>query len=351
MKGKERVGFFLIKAKIYDIELATKVREELELFLKYGLVDINPGQKYKVEILFDAHVYETDDEFYSFPISKERDVIHRRGRKHVPESEIKKNKICNILSEQLDNVNQVFEDAGIDIPYIDIIGEEFFPANSVWVNIYTYEKEQEQGKQRANAYIKVVTPSRKAFYKNLEEAGKWVLEQQSRRQKIEEQIKLQNVPDFVRAEELFAEIARAIYPADRKAAISHKEMLYNTAIKVSDGPLWIKSKSKKDVGDSLDKAAKIDCPEYVIYTQYTTGEWGIKKTEDLKTARESIVKHGYNLKKTCRMIVIHNLKEVPYTLYKETDEGLVMITTEEAQGQKKLHLSWNKQSKRRPGKK
>lgn len=342
MKGKELVGFFLIKTKIYDIELATKVREELELFLKYGLVDINPGQKYEVEILFDAHVYETDDEFYSFPISKEKDVIRRRGRKHVPESEIKKNKIYNVLSEQLNNVKKVFEDAGIDIPYINIIGEEHFTANSVWVNVYTYKTEQKAGKQTPNAYIRNIMPSREAFYKNLEEAGKWVLEQQSRRQKIEEQIKLQNVSDFVRAEELFAKIARAIYPTDCKAAILHEEMLYNTAIQVSDEPLWIKSKSKKDAGDSLDKAAKIDCPEYVIYTQYTTGEWSIKKIEDLKAARESIVKHGYNLKKTCRMIVLHNLKVVPYTLYKETDEGLVKVTAKEAQGQKKLHLSWNK---------
>ena len=53
-------------------------------------------------------------------------------------------------------------------------------------------------------------------------------------------------------------------------------------------------------------------------------------------------RHGYNLKGTERIVVLHNAKVVSYTLFKETEEGLVAVTPEEARGEKKLFLSWNK---------
>jgi hypothetical protein len=178
------------------------------------------------------------------------------------------------------------------------------------------------------------------FYRNFEKAMKEIQENRSRKQKREEEAR--HTPNFVCAEELFNEIAQAVYPSDCAEAILYKEKLYKTAIQVSDWPFQIKSGAKTERGVSIDKDAKLDCPEYMIYTQYTTGEWSIETVDNLKIAQSNIVKHGYNLKRTDRMIVLHNLKVVPYTLFKETDEGLVMIPPEDARGQKKLHLCWNK---------
>ena len=340
------VWHFLPGTQIYDLELANKVREELEMVTEYGLVKINPDQRYQIEVAFNEDVYKADGEFYSFPVTKAT-PIRRRGRKTIPESEKKLQKMYDILSEQLDNVYKVFEAAGVCVMYANIVGERYFPENSVRVSLYTYETEQEPGqkKKSSEARIKVITPSREGFYRNVAEAVKWLKESKAREQEREEkerEMKARHIPNFVRAEDLFAEIARILYPSDCAEAIMHKEMLYKTAIQVSDWPLQIKSKVTKDTGAPIDKDTNLDCPEYLIYTQYTTGEWSIDKTENLKTARISIVKQGYNLKNTSQVIVLHNLREVPYTLFKETDEGFVMVTAEEARGQKKLQLSWNK---------
>ena len=141
---------------------------------------------------------------------------------------------------------------------------------------------------------------------------------------------------------MWAEIAHTVYPLDDDKAILYKEMLYKTAVQVSDWPFQMKSGAKTSSTTPIDKETKLDCPEYLIYTQYTTGEWNLDKTENLKAAQQNIAKHGYNLKITEQIIVLHNSKSVPYILFKETDEGLVVVTPEEARGQKKLYLSWNK---------
>ena len=68
----------------------------------------------------------------------------------------------------------------------------------------------------------------------------------------------------------------------------------------------------------------------------------MEKVPNLKAAQSIITKSGYNFKKTANIIVLHNLQPVPFTLFEETEEGLVQISREEAIGKKKLMLSWEK---------
>ena len=53
-----------------------------------------------------------------------------------------------------------------------------------------------------------------------------------------------------------------------------------------------------------------------------------------------ITKEGFNKKQTETIIVLHNLRPVPYALHIETEDGLRPISTEEARGNKKLFESW-----------
>lgn len=87
---------------------------------------------------------------------------------------------------------------------------------------------------------------------------------------------------------------------------------------------------------------KIDCPEYLIFRQTSGGSWNIKKIEDLQSANQLITKDGPNKKRYKTIIVLHNAKVVPYTLFAETDDGILPVTPEEARAYKKLLLSWNK---------
>ena len=65
----------------------------------------------------------------------------------------------------------------------------------------------------------------------------------------------------------------------------------------------------------------------------------MKKIEDLQTAQQYIVK---NYKHYRKIVVLRNAEAVPYTLFAETEEGIVQVSLEEAAKYKKIHISWNK---------
>lgn len=334
MEIKEKIGPLMVYSTIYDVDLPKKILKEME----EEQFHLDPEKIYSVDILFGTKVFERD-EFYSFNLTRPKPAGPKR-RKRQSEDEKKREKMYAILSEQLDNVVDALKATGINIKIASIIGEEFIPPCFVDAEFYLFEPEP-----KVNGTSHVIMPSREAFYKNIEKANKWLdeaLERQKKEAEEEQKRREQHTPNWFLAEELFSEIAQSLHPSDDEKAMAHKEKLYSTAKVVSDWPLQIKSKGKAENVDLIGKDSKLDCPEYMIYIQDTNGEWRIEKTVNLKTAQQTILKHGYNLKRTDRMIVLHNLKTVSYTLFKETDEGLVSITPEEARGQQKLYLSWNK---------
>lgn len=74
----------------------------------------------------------------------------------------------------------------------------------------------------------------------------------------------------------------------------------------------------------------------------TGGSWDMRKVEGLQEAQQIIVKHGFKSKRFKSIVVLHNQIAVPYTLFAETDEGRVLVTSEEAHNFKKLRVSWDK---------
>jgi hypothetical protein len=339
MNIKEVIGPLMVYSTIYDVDLPTRIIQDME----EEQLHLDPEKIYDVEVIFDTRVFELD-EFYAFNLTNPGPTP--RGRKEPSEGEKKREKMYSILSEQLDNVTKALKDTRISIRNATIVGEEHIMTFFVDVYFFLLEPEPEvKGKRKPpEGHCNFIIPSRKSFHENLAKAFKLLEEAQNRRLKEDEKQKQieQHSPNWFLAEELFSEIAHFIYSSDYDNAMAHKERLYSTAFLVSGWPLQIKSRAKAKSGTPIGKDSKLDCPEYLIYIQDTNGEWSIDKTENLKTAQETIVKHGYNLKRSERIVVLHNLKAVPYTLFKQTDEGLVEVTPEEARGEKKLYLSWNK---------
>ena len=338
--AKKVVGELWVYSEIYDVDLPKKVLEELA----EEQLRLDPEQAYEVDILFPCEELDAE-EFYLFPISKTSPVS--RGRKNLPEREIKREKMYDVLREQRDHVTEALKTAGINVWSSSIIGEEYLVCFVVII-FYIHEKEQNLGKKKSTeCHMNSIMPSRKAFHENLIKALEILKEGQERQKReddMEKAQKEQRTPNLVFAEALFLEIAQSMYPFDCEKALAHKEMLYKTAIQASDWPLHIKSRNNSDgAAPTIDENTKLDCPEYMMYTQHTTGGWNIEKIENLRAAQNNIVRHGYNLKETERIIILHNLKSVPYTLFKDSEEGLVKITLEEARGEKKLFLSWSYQ--------
>ena len=126
------------------------------------------------------------------------------------------------------------------------------------------------------------------------------------------------------------------------SAVVEANTLIEQAFVVSDWPLYIRTRTKKDQAEPMTGSTNIDCPEYMLFQLSHTGSWDLKKVDNLKEAQQIISKQGFHYKQTRSIVVLHNLKEVPYTLFAETDEGLIPVAPSEACGHKKLHVSWQK---------
>ena len=91
---------------------------------------------------------------------------------------------------------------------------------------------------------------------------------------------------------------------------------------------------------TIDDGTSLDCSDYMLFQRYQGGRWELKSITDLKDAKRIITKDGFNRKQTETIIVLHNLKPVPYALHIETEDGLRPVSVEEARGNKKLFVSW-----------
>ena len=100
MNKREIVRQFLIATVIYDSDLSTKVVQALS----NDMIEVSPDRYYDIKIVFDRHVYSTAD-FYRFPLVTE--PLRPKGYKPKTKEEKVKQRIYDILSEQLDRVTEV----------------------------------------------------------------------------------------------------------------------------------------------------------------------------------------------------------------------------------------------------
>lgn len=92
-------------------------------------------------------------------------------------------------------------------------------------------------------------------------------------------------------------------------------------------------------GNRLTLDSEIDCPEYLVYVK-RKNHWTLSKTTSRETAKYTILSCGYNQKSTEQVIVLHNLKNVKFNLFVESNGEIAPISKSEAHTAKKLFLSW-----------
>lgn len=140
---------------------------------------------------------------------------------------------------------------------------------------------------------------------------------------------------------MFSAIAESLHSESADVAAA-KTKLISEALMESDWPLCMRSRTRNDVAEPIIEETEIDCPEYLLFHLTNGGSWDMKKVDGLKEAQVIISKHGFKSKRFKSIVVLHNVKVVSYTLFAETDEGLTLVTPEEAHSYKKIHVSWNK---------
>lgn len=339
MNKREIARQFSLDTVIYDPELSTKAAKALSA----DMIEVSPEQCFDMDVVFDRHVYQNAD-FYRFPLIKES--LHPKGREPKGKEEKLKQRMYDILNEQLNRVKQALSDLNVKFRSTAIIGDECDP-HTVIITLYYHEEEEDQKdtkKKKQPAFsTNSIMPDRPALTERFAKFMAEYLMDKIHEDNIKEYHKSQHTPNYVPAEKVFDVIAKALC-ADKINAIPEiKQRIYKTANIAEDWPLRIVSAIPTNIENPVKPDTDLDCSEFMVYKQMTDGTWSLEKTENLKSAQMIITKNGFNLKRTHAIVVLHNLNPVPYKLFQETEEGLVELSPDEARGQKKLHVSWNRQ--------
>lgn len=337
MKEKVLVREFTFEAEIYDVTLPEKVLSALQA----DPILIDPKLYYAVDVIFDKASYHTAA-FFQYPLDKPPFTHNRK----MSEQEVLHEKVSAILSQQLSKVQDAVKSAGIEIGSSAIIGEELADLHRIHVKIFEEDEKEydKKGKRKTKYIVNSIVPDRPFILKRAVEVFAKMFQEDMAKNARKEHEQATHTPNMVVASTLFTAVAKSILLDSRKAhdaniAALGEELLAH-AVLSCDWPLKIEG--YKTAAEPITPDFKIDCPEFLLYSEDIQGRWTLEKIEGLRVAQYRITKEGYNKKSTARMSVLQNLKPIGFDLFSETGEGLAKIKKEKAVGEKKLNVSWKR---------
>ena len=324
---------FTVEAEIFHTDLPEKVAKVLT---GEGFTP-EPELYYDVDIVFDKEVYNKA-EFYQYPIP-EKKMPKETSRRYSEQDRIK-DIIYAVLSSQLDATKKAITNLGFLIGSATIIGD----VHDAGVTVIIYEnKKPEPAKGRrqpTQIHVNSIMPDRPFLQERMAKLLADMVLQQIREADLKEIKRKAHTPNWISADAVFTAVATACIPDNAADAQTLKSKLLKDAAMESDWPLHICSKTDKNTENTIDVSTSLDCSDYMLFQRYQGGRWELKSITDLKNAKRIITKDGFNRKQTEAIIVLHNLKPVPYALHIETEDGLRPVSVEEARGNKKLFVSW-----------
>lgn len=327
---REKIKEVVIDTKIYDTELPQKVVQALS----GSIPKLGPNDRLDLDVIFNKSVYR-QAEFYRYELAREH-----KGPAPKTAWEKTRERIYDILGEQLDKVVSALEELGGVFGNTGIIGDDL---EDDLVHVVLYRQQASatgKGKRNTEISVRNVMPDRPFIAKQAGEMPTKLFREQMRTENAIEIARKNHTPNWVSAGELFAAISGALAEESEDAITADK--LIGTAYMTSDWPLHMRTRSRADQAEPMTGSTQIDCPEYIVFQLNQGGYWELKKVDGLKTAQQAIVKQGFNYKRTKAVVVLKDLKKVPYSLFAETDDGLIAVAPSEANAYKKLHVSWQK---------
>lgn len=324
---------FTVETEIFHTDLPEKVAK---VITGDGFAP-EPDLYYDVDIVFDKGVYNKA-EFYQYPIPENK--IPKETSRRYSEQDRIKDTIYAVLSSQLHVTKKAITDLGFLIGSATIIGD----VHDAGVTVIIYEsKKPEPAKGRRQPtqfHVNSIMPDRPFLQEQMAKLLADMVMQKIREDGLKEIKRKAHTPNWISADVVFTAISTACISDNTEEAQMLKIKLLKDAEMESDWPLHIHSKTDKNAESTIDNSTSLDCSDYMLFQRYQGGRWELKSITDLKDAKRIITKDGFNRKQTEAIIVLHNLKPVPYALHIETEDGLRPVSVEEARGNKKLFVSW-----------
>lgn len=329
MNEREKIKEVVINAKIYDPELPQKTVQALA----GDIPKHEPNESLALDIVFNKAVYN-QAEFYRYELTQEH-----KGPIPKTDREITRQKVYNVLGEQLDKVLSALKEACFEFGDAAIIGDDL-KDDAVHIELYRQKAPIiGKGKRQTEINARSVMPDRPYIVEKASEVFAKMFLEYIQKESAIEVAKKNHTPNWVSAKKLFTAISDALAEENEYTITADK--LIDKAYMTSDWPLHMRAKLKADQCEPMTGDTQIDCAEYMVFQLNQGGSWELNEVDGLKTAQQEI-KQDFHYKQTKAVIVLKDLKKVPYTLFAESDDGLITVTPSEANAHKKLHVSWNK---------
>ncbi len=340
MTEKKLVRKFTLDTDIYDTGLPQKVSAVLQA----EPLDTDPHFYYCMDIVFDKAVYQMPD-FFQYPLEKLPPSLPNRRNKMTEQEQLRE-RLSAILRQQLDQVSSAVKDTGLELSSRSIIGDDLNQLHQVTLEFYQGNEKEYDKKGRLKQVIfgSSIMPDRPYIMERMADFFARMIIDKAEEEAKRKREQASHTPHMVSAGELFIAAAKAILLDKRRKADGEIETLaeqlrVHAAIQ-KDWPLEIAFVERPE--QPITEDFEIDCPEFLLYHENTRGTWTLKKVNNLAEAQFQITQNGYNRKTTARMAVLYNMRPLGFSLFAETAEGLVKVKKQEAQGIKRLNLSWKK---------
>ena len=335
---------FTVSACIYDLDLASKVNDKIQILNLSPKIDMI----YRVKVSFNKKDYY-NAEFYKFPVERKQWQIEKLEK--FDENEKRQTIINEVLSAQLQNVCKELKKFNITYRKISMIGDDFGNLRQVKIEITedTATKQREEielGSKKSKTKplfrtIATIIPDQPYINDRAAEVIADLYIKKFNADKLKELEKSKHTPNLISTERFFNTIANAIITEFTDKYVSSEllaKRLLSQAILKNDWPLEIVSKEGTSSKQS-ELENEIDCLEYLIYIK-RRHSWILKKIQDLEEAKQIILTEGYNRKFVEEIIVLHNLKIKQFDLFVENRGEIIPVEKLEAHTTKKLFLRW-----------
>lgn len=330
MSKKEILQEVTVNTPIYDPDLPQKAAAALV----DAPLELGPNEGLRLEILFNKNVYQ-QAAFYQYELTMEH-----KGPAPKTEKEKTKQKIYDVLSEQLGKVSAALKENGCVFRDTAIIGDDL-EDDAVHITLYRQETSMvDKGKRQMEIHTNSIMPDRPFIIKQASEVLSKIYWERMQKDIATEAAKRRHIPNFVSAGKFFTAISIAL-SEEIDTELTADKLIANASME-SGWPLRICKKDGIDREEVFTENTQIDCPEYIIFHLNHDGNWRLEKLENLRAAQYIIAKEGFRRKRTQAIIVLKDLKKVPYALFADTEDGLIPVSPNEAHGYKKLLVNWRK---------
>lgn len=319
-----------IDANIFDEDIDFKIAK----IIKEANLEFDKDLYYRIEVVFDLKCYEDKNRLHSFILKNDKSLQRVKNDNDL---------INEILSQQLSNIQDAL--SFIDISSSIIKGDEVNDLNSVTIEIIKDKSKKYNKKGELIKEIKCssIMPSYPGFVKNYTEAcAKMIQDYYDNEARKEKELK-EHIPNYIPKEVLFEKIAEGL-AADikaktnqEKAITNYKQQLIESFNVISTYPLELAGDYNKK---SNSEVKQFDCPEILIYKEFTNGRWIITRIEYFKDAEDEITKNGYCKKDIKSVVILKDLKPLSFMLINKEYVGMKIVTKEDAKNYKKLDICW-----------